>query len=94
MAESAELIKRFLLSLQSKNVSPHTLRAYTADLKEFGDYVSKHGLSARNFFERNNLRYQTIQSFKDFHVTGLTLPFINKKTRNGVLQNTYLIKLN
>ena len=47
-----------------------------------------------HFFERNNLRYQTIQSFKDFHVTGLTLPFINKKTRNGVLKNTYLIKLN
>ncbi|MGB2578537.1 integrase/recombinase XerC [Elusimicrobium simillimum] len=54
--ESTELVNKFILSLQSKNFSEHTLRAYTADLKEFDDYAVKNNLTVKAFFSHGNLR--------------------------------------
>ncbi|MBV8842528.1 MAG: tyrosine recombinase XerC [Bryobacterales bacterium] len=40
MSELAEAIDRYLASLRIKNASPHTLRNYQSDLRQFVDYFS------------------------------------------------------
>jgi 4-amino-4-deoxy-L-arabinose transferase-like glycosyltransferase len=43
--------------------------------------------------ERYGYSIEPIKSFKDFHVTTLNLEFINKKTRNHALEETFLVYL-
>ncbi len=40
MSELARAIERYLDSLRQANVSPHTLRNYEADLRQFAEYLS------------------------------------------------------
>jgi len=50
------LSAKFILHLQSKNFSAHTLRAYGADLADMDAYLSAHNLEPRQFFLHKNLR--------------------------------------
>ena len=56
MNNDTSLSAKFLLHLQSKNFSPHTLRAYGADLAETEAYLSAQNLAPREFFLHKNLR--------------------------------------
>ena len=46
-----------------------------------------------NFIKQGGLRYELIKELDEFHVTMLTLKFINKRTRSKELKKHYLIKL-
>ncbi|MDR0291316.1 MAG: tyrosine-type recombinase/integrase [Elusimicrobium sp.] len=50
------LSARFVLHLQGKNFSPHTLRAYGADLAEMDGYLAAQKLTPEQFFLHKNLR--------------------------------------
>ncbi|ACC97724.1 Integrase family protein [Elusimicrobium minutum Pei191] len=67
MESNASLINKFILSLQSKNFSRHTLRAYTADLKDVENYMAEHNLTAAEFFTHTKLRgYLGVTSEGDY----------------------------
>jgi len=53
-------------------------------------FISEEGL---DFMKQQNIRYEMIKEFPEFHVTMLTLKFINKKRREKELKKTYLIRL-
>ncbi|MFI5132055.1 MAG: ArnT family glycosyltransferase [Chitinophagales bacterium] len=46
-----------------------------------------------NIIKQGSLRYELIKELDEFHVTMLTLKFINKRTRSKELKKHYLIKL-
>ncbi|MFA5937576.1 MAG: site-specific tyrosine recombinase/integron integrase [Candidatus Paceibacterota bacterium] len=48
--------EKFLLQLRGRNFSPNTLRAYTADLKEFSEFLKKRGKTDIAAFNRQNVR--------------------------------------
>jgi integrase/recombinase XerC len=50
------LIEKFLLNLRARNFSAHTLRAYSADLKEFVEFLKKRGKPSLSGFNRQNVR--------------------------------------
>ncbi|MEP6700122.1 MAG: glycosyltransferase family 39 protein [Bacteroidota bacterium] len=53
-------------------------------------FISQEGL---DFMQQKNIRYEIIKELPEFHVTMLTLKFINKKTRSGELKKNYIIRL-
>ena len=53
-------------------------------------YVTKEEL---DYVKQRGIHYELIKELNEFHVTMLTLKFINKKTRNNELKKYYLIKL-
>ena len=68
-------IKAFLVHLQNKNFSPHTIRSYRADLQEFLLFFKK-----RN---QNDLRYFTSANIRSFLAA---LQTQHQPTRNTVLR--------
>ncbi|WP_424245140.1 site-specific recombinase XerD [Elusimicrobium posterum] len=56
LTEAGNLINSFLLSLQSKNFSKHTLRAYASELEELKNYLKTQNMTVRDFFTYQNLR--------------------------------------
>ncbi|MEO7924184.1 MAG: glycosyltransferase family 39 protein [Chitinophagaceae bacterium] len=46
-----------------------------------------------NYMKEKNIRYEVIKEFPEFHVTMLSLKFINKKTREKELKKTFLVRL-
>jgi hypothetical protein len=46
-----------------------------------------------DFIKQQNLRYEMIKEFDEFHVTMLTLKFINTKTRSRELKKYYLVNI-
>ncbi len=53
-------------------------------------FISEEGL---DFMKKQNTRYELIKEFPEFHVTMLSLKFINKKTREKELKKTFLVRL-
>jgi 4-amino-4-deoxy-L-arabinose transferase-like glycosyltransferase len=53
-------------------------------------FISEDWLS---YLKEKNIRYEILEEFPEFHVTMLSLKFINKKTREKELKKTYLIRL-
>jgi 4-amino-4-deoxy-L-arabinose transferase-like glycosyltransferase len=53
-------------------------------------YVTEEDL---DFIKQHEIRYEVIKELKEFHVTMLTLKFINKKTRDKELKKYFLVKL-
>ena len=43
--------------------------------------------------QQKNIRYEIIKELPEFHVTMLTLKFINKKTRSGELKKNYIVRM-
>ena len=46
-----------------------------------------------DFINQRGIHYEMIKELDEFHVTMLSLKFINKKTRSKELKKHYLIKL-
>ncbi len=44
-------------------------------------------------FDKNGINYEVVESFKHFHITRLTPNFLNPETREGSLQERYLVKM-
>jgi 4-amino-4-deoxy-L-arabinose transferase-like glycosyltransferase len=61
-----------------------------AHLRERYVFTSSEGLEN---LRENGFKTEPIQSFPDFHVTTLTGEFINRKTRSGVLQTNWLVRI-
>lgn len=53
-------------------------------------YISQEEL---DMIKQRGIHYELIKELNEFHVTMLTLKFVNKKTRNKELKKTYLVKL-
>ncbi len=53
-------------------------------------YVTKEEL---DFIKQRGIHYELLKELDDFHVTMLTLKFINKKSRERELKKCYLVKL-
>jgi hypothetical protein len=53
-------------------------------------YVTKEEL---DYIKQSGIHYELIKELNEFHVTMLTLKFVNKKTRNKELKEYFLIKL-
>jgi 4-amino-4-deoxy-L-arabinose transferase-like glycosyltransferase len=72
------------------------IKADSNDLRSQGPalsgiwYVMKEEL---DIIKRSGARYEIIKELEEFHVTMLTLKFINKKTRSKELRKHFLIKL-
>jgi len=46
-----------------------------------------------DFMQARNIRYEILKEFPEFHVTMLSLKFINRKTRAAELQKNYVIRV-
>lgn len=53
-------------------------------------FISQEGL---DFMQQKNIRYEILKELPEFHVTMLTLKFINKKTRSGELKKNYVVRI-
>ena len=53
-------------------------------------YVTEQEL---DFIKQSGTRYEIIKELKEFHVTTLSLKFVNKKTRSKELKKYFLVKL-
>ena len=58
--------------------------------KEAVWFVNDYGLA---FIQQKGLRYEILKELPEFHVTMLTLKFINKKTRSGELKKNYIVRM-
>ena len=52
--------------------------------------ISQEGL---DFVNQQHIPYEVLHEFPEFHVTMLTLKFINKKTREKELKKTFLVRM-
>lgn len=53
-------------------------------------YVSENEL---NIIKENHIQFDTIQTFSSFHISKLSIKFLNEKTRESTLEKKYLIKI-
>lgn len=58
--------------------------------KEAVWFVNDYGLA---YIQQKGLRYEILKELPEFHVTMLTLKFINKKTRSGELKKNYIVRI-
>ena len=63
---------------------------YPGPAKQAIWFISQEGI---DFMQRKNIPYKVIKELPEFHVTMLTLKFINKKTRSGELKKNYIIRM-
>ena len=56
------------------------------------DYLAKNP-NLKKQLEENNVQFNVLQQFDEFHVSMLTLKFINAKTRPSELKKHYLVRL-
>ncbi|MEI7585695.1 glycosyltransferase family 39 protein [Runella sp.] len=54
-------------------------------------YTDEQGLTS---LKSSGLRYEILRTYQNFHVTGLTLPFLNPATRSTETHPRYLVRLN
>jgi 4-amino-4-deoxy-L-arabinose transferase-like glycosyltransferase len=54
-------------------------------------YTDEQGLTS---LKSSGLRHEILRTYQNFHVTGLTLPFLNPATRSTETQARYLVRLN
>lgn len=94
------------LGMSGYSVSATTFRfnsnkpvTYLADINQVNAFLEQPNTAV--FIEQNNLdslklmdkNVDVLQAFDDFHVTKLTLKFLNKSTRKSAVDATYLVAL-
>ncbi|MEO6613624.1 MAG: glycosyltransferase family 39 protein [Chitinophagaceae bacterium] len=74
----------------SMTIADTTMINYPGPANQATWFISEEWL---NYMKGKNIRYEVLKEFPEFHVTMLSLKFINKKTREKELKKTYLIRL-
>jgi len=74
MSELAHQIGRFVEELNRNNASPHTIRSYESDLRQFLDYFSPHGAEPPNLSEFDVLKIREwLASFYDQKLSAVSI---------------------